>query len=353
MNTISFKSKNKLKVGDTLSSDVYDLSGNIILPKKMVLHAEEIDLLNTFDHISLVPVVHNIPTDNMDYKGRNSYINYSKRKLASNMEKTTHDYLDKNEVTINIIASVMKKIIGLISENDNLVYEMGVIKNYSDDMYVHSINSSVLAMLIGIMTGLNESELIKVGTAGLYSNIGKTVLPRAIVNKLSKLTDEEVDRVKMYTTHGYNIIKGCKSIDYEVAEAIYTMREKYDGSGYPRGLKGDEIPKFGQILSISTYLAALLGKTLYKNTLDPYTSSKMMVKEAGLSFNPELVIRTMKILGFYEVGMTVKLKNGEVARVVSRNRFSPKVKIVSSSNIKGLEIDLKASRGIKIKEIKL
>ncbi len=357
MNTLSFKAKKKLIAGDILSRDILDADGNILLYKNSILDENSIELLLSEDYVSLVPVLHNYnqPNDNIKtvQQHSNSYINYYRKMLSSDIEELLTTYVDKNDITVNVVSDILKKIVSDIVKDDNLIYEVEVIKNFSEDMYMHSITTAVFALLIGIMAGLSEEELVIVGTAGIFSNIGKTTLPKALVNKLSKLTDEEVESVKQYTTYGYNIIKGCKTIDNSIADAIYTMREKYDGTGYPRGLKGEEIPIYGQILCISTYLSALIGKTLYKKTLDPYTASKMMVGESGISFNPELVVSTMKILGFYEVGMTVKLKNGEIARVVSRNRFSPKVRIISSSSIKDLEIDLENNRGIKIKEIKL
>ncbi len=353
MNSICYKRKNELFTGEIISADVFDENNDCVLKAGTVIDDANIVLLNSIDYIQLVPVeyIEKIYSNNANVSSNYEFAIYFKKKVYQDMQNTVLLYLDRTEINVDVILNIAYKILKKLVDDNDAIYELSIIKDYSHDLYEHSLNSAVFSILIGIMSGFNEEKLFKVSLATIYSNLGKTRIDKSLINKVDKLTEEQFEEIKKYTSYGSNIAKKIHGKDQDVPNAIYMMREKWDGTGYPNGLKGNDISLSAQVVSISTYLAALVCSTVYKEAINPYIACKMLVSEAGKSFDKKLVIKTMSILGYYDIGMIVLLKNGEVARVVKRNRFNPVVKIVSSSNIKGYEIDLETTPGIKIANI--
>ena len=136
--------------------------------------------------------------------------------------------------------------------------------------------------------GLSEEESKKVVLATELHDIGKVVIPDDILNKDGPLTDQEFEIIKKHPETGYRIAKATPEIA-QVAEAIWSAHERWDGRGYPRGLKGEEIPLVARMVFILDAFDVMMNDRPYRKALSPGEAKAELEGHAGSQFDPDLV----------------------------------------------------------------
>ena len=157
--------------------------------------------------------------------------------------------------------------------------------SYDYYTYTHSVNVSVLGLLFVKYLGFDGGEMQAFGTGLLLHDVGKTQIDPAIINKKERLNDEEFARIKMHVALGADILKQTGSVDSTSFFAIMQHHEKYNGKGYPNGLKGDAIHKYGRIAGIIDVYDALTTKRTYSEARKPFPALKIMNDEMAGSFD--------------------------------------------------------------------
>ena len=146
----------------------------------------------------------------------------------------------------------------------------------------------VYAMELAKDLGLNELEREALLAAALLHDIGKIAVPAYIISKPGKLTPEEFEKMKVHPIVGAEILKQVK-FPYPVAPIVRSHHERFDGSGYPDGLKGEEIPIGARILAVVDCLDALASDRQYRRALPLGEAMAHVTAEAGKSFDPKIV----------------------------------------------------------------
>jgi len=140
------------------------------------------------------------------------------------------------------------------------------------------------------LSGIDEKNAAILRSASPMHDIGKVAIADSILRKPGKLTFEEFEIMKSHTEIGYKILKGSKRpILRAVAIVAYTHHEKWDGSGYPRGIKGKEIHEFGRITAIADVFDALGSDRIYKKAWNLDKILNLFKEEKGKHFDPKLV----------------------------------------------------------------
>ena len=161
----------------------------------------------------------------------------------------------------------------------------------------HIIRISKYCNLFGKAVDLSEEECEILTMASPLHDIGKIGIPDNILLKPGRFTDEEFEVMKTHAVIGAQLLEGSKSRVIQMAKTIaMTHHERWDGSGYPNGLKGDEIPLVGQICSICDVFDALISKRIYKNAWTLADAAKIIISEKGRQFNPMLVDKFEQLL---------------------------------------------------------
>jgi len=214
--------------------------------------------------------------------------------------------------------------------------------------YYHSINVSMLAMLIGKWLRLRPEDNHLLVQAGLLHDIGKSRIPAAIINKPGKLSDEELDEMKKHSEYGYYIVQYMEGIDRRVQEAILYHHEREDGSGYPIGLKGEQIPLFAKVLAIADTFDAMTADRAYKMKNTPFEVFQLMQNDC-FGYLDTIILNTfLSNISHYYIGSKVRLNDGRIAEIVyinSQQYGKPVIKIGDEY------IDLMAAKGLKIEEL--
>lgn len=175
----------------------------------------------------------------------------------------------------------------------NIILQSLYVKNPSERE--HSMGVSRLADKLGVILGLGNSDIIDLRVLGQIHDVGKITIEDGILNKPDKLTEAEYEIVTRHSEKGYQIIKASPELMY-LAEEVLSHHERYDGTGYPRGLKREEIPKLARILAVADAIEAMLSDKPYRKALTMEQIIQELRVNAGTQFDPEVVEASFKIL---------------------------------------------------------
>ena len=159
----------------------------------------------------------------------------------------------------------------------------------------HSDRVSAYSVLIGEHLNLSEDDLRILRIGGLFHDIGKIGVPDSILLKNSKLTDEEYSEIKNHPSIGAHILSTA-SIFADVLPIVKHHHEKYNGTGYPSQLKGEDIPYFARIAAVADTFDAMTSKRPYRNSLELDYVKNEFIKYKGIQFDPQLVDVFLDIL---------------------------------------------------------
>jgi diguanylate cyclase (GGDEF)-like protein/PAS domain S-box-containing protein/putative nucleotidyltransferase with HDIG domain len=190
--------------------------------------------------------------------------------------KTAEDYMYKNKIIENegMRANTISTIINTLHE-----------KNQREEQ--HSQRVSEICQKIGQALDFSELEVNKLKVVGLLHDIGKIAIEEGILNKPGKLTEQEWAEIKRHPDIGYRILSSSREM-LELADCILAHHERWDGTGYPKGLKGEVIPRVARIIALADSYDAMVSERPYRNALSEEEVIAEFRKNAGTQFDPEI-----------------------------------------------------------------
>ena len=172
--------------------------------------------------------------------------------------------------------------------------------------------------------GWANSKLMELGMGVMLHDVGKIKIPENILNKKGKLTPEEYEIIKKHSKFGFEILRRTHDLSLLSAHIAFQHQERWDGSGYPRGLKETQIHEYGRIAAIADVYDALTSKRIYRTAKQPYEAYEYMVAKSGSEFEPSLINKVFKrCIAPYPTGTGVRLSNGQRGNIVRQNPEFP------------------------------
>lgn len=228
------------------------------------------------------------------------------------------------------LADIIDNIVDCILDNKSAMVNIIDLKTFDNYTFYHSVNVCILSIVIGKALNFNKKQLYNLGMTAILHDIGKTFIPREILNKTAKLSDKEFDIIKSHSSKGYVYLKENFDIPAVSYVGILHHHERYDGSGYPMGVKGEDINLFGRIVTVSDVYDAITSDRPYRKALSSFEAIEYIMGNSGVAFDPEVAkIFTQKIAP-YPVGTSVRLSDGKVGLIIENYPdccTRPKVKI--------------------------
>ncbi len=225
----------------------------------------------------------------------------------------------------------VKTIVESVVRNESAMSWLVRMRQTDDYLYTHSISSAVWATGMGRHIGLPLNVVEAVGLGAMLLDVGKTRLPAELLVKPEPLTHEEMAIARSHVEHGLEILDQTDGINAHVRGMVQTHHERHDGSGYPAGLTGLDIPVFGRIAGIVDYYDAVTSIRPYAEPQSAYDCLRALNKMAGTAFQKEMVEQFIQSVGFFPPGTLVRLNDGSIAVVVAQNRrhrLKPEVLII-------------------------
>lgn len=252
------------------------------------------------------------------------------RKSLENFSETYKKAYYMKKVDFNVIQSLTAEAME-ISNYLDLEDTLKLTRDIDDYTYSHSLHVGILANKFGKWLHLNQKELSNLTTAALLHDLGKTKIKKELLTKADSLSREEYQEVKNHSEYGYQILKKSGRFSKSIMKGVLTHHERIDGSGYPLGLKGEDIPLFGRIIGICDTFDAVTTDRPYQKAISPFSAVKMLEEDFS-SFDHKLKMLFIEKIPYSLIGDSVELSNGETAKVVFINPVHPESPIVKLKN---------------------
>jgi putative nucleotidyltransferase with HDIG domain len=192
-----------------------------------------------------------------------------------------------------------------------------------ENVFYHSLNVAVLAMMLGREHGLGADELRELGIGALFHDIGKSRIPKSILQKTAPLTRAELKFLQLHPKYGVDMLSKIEKFPRKSIQVVQQHHERNDGQGYPLGLKGEQISLFAKITSIINVYDNHCNRLNSEDSLTPYEALSRMFTLQKEMFDKELLAIFIECLGVYPPGTIVRLSNGSVGMVISVNPKNP------------------------------
>ncbi len=177
----------------------------------------------------------------------------------------------------------------------------------------------ILALTLGIGYGLNRNDLYDLTLGCMLHDTGKIFIPMDILNKSKKLNGNEFDIIKGHCEKGFRYLRDNTDLSPRVRIIALQHQERFDGSGYPQGLKGSEINKLAQISAVADVYDALTSDRPYRSALSPHEAIEYIMASGGTHFDTNMVKTFLKKIIPFPVGTVVELSNGFIGTVEKIN----------------------------------
>ncbi|HEX8964377.1 MAG TPA: HD-GYP domain-containing protein [Rhodocyclaceae bacterium] len=238
------------------------------------------------------------------------------------------------QIEVEQCEPVVEAIIDSIFRKPDALLPLAQVKNRDEYTFQHSVAVAALAAAFGRTLELPRAVIKELAIGGLLHDVGKALVPDAVLNKPGKLTDDEFALMKNHAALGAQLLKKTPGISEIAYNAAAQHHERFDGTGYPLGLKGDDISLYGQMLAIVDVYDAITSLRIYHKGMPPTEALRNMFQWSKQHFSPTLVQAFIKGIGIYPAGSLVRMESGRmgvVREVVPDKLLQPVVKVFFSA----------------------
>lgn len=317
-----------LKPGQKVARPIYSSSGQILLQQGVVLtrryiaHLRELGVPALYiddgllDGYQVDDVISDETRMNAMHRVRNLVTDVEKPNPTSLINFRTKEVTKSIDV---IVAELMA--------NPDLMGNLIDIRLEDDYLFGHSVNVCVLSLVTGIWCGLPKSQLINLGVGAILHDVGKGVIPRSILYKPGPLTNSEFAVVQTHTSEGFSILKDMP----QARDVAHEHHERYDGSGYPQGKKGEAITYHAQIAAICDVFDAVTSDRIYRAANPAHEAIELISASGNKSFSLKLIHKFFENIAAYPTGSVIEMSDGRIGIVIDTPRGFckyPRVKVL-------------------------
>lgn len=222
-----------------------------------------------------------------------------------------------------------------------------MLNSQDDYTYQHSVQVGMLSYYIARWLGWDEEATVRAGKAGFLHDIGKCKIAETILNKPTKLSDEEYDEIKNHPQFGYDILKNSFD-DPAIALAALQHHERMDGKGYPLGLSGDQIHPMAKVVAVADVYSAMISSRVYREKRDLLHVLREMFELSFRELDPDITHTFIRHMVPNFIGKSVELSTGEIGTIIMTHPtdfFRPLVQVGDQF------LDLSVKRNYEIKHV--
>lgn len=325
-------SVSQLKSGEKLTQNVITALGGTLFYKDKLLSVRDVEVLKAF----LIPSVtiksfleesaekteESTSSEEGLYSQSTFLIDYEK--MLKLLKKTMSTMNSGISMPILEIRTQLETLIAKIDQFSPLTFSPRTTNMSNIEYLLHnSIMVSLTSFLLAKWHGMQQKDLMQIALAGLFHDIGNIKVDEAILNKPSKLTNQEMEQMKKHTVEGYSLLKNVAAINEGVKLTALQHHEKIDGSGYPLGLKNGKIHIYAKIVAIADIFHAMTSKRAYKIAVSPYLVLEQLYSESFGKLEPSLVQTFINKITQFTNGTLVRLNDNRIGEIVFSERAHP------------------------------
>lgn len=218
-----------------------------------------------------------------------------------------------------------------VQRNPDALLWLTRLKRTDQYAYDHAVNVSVHAMVFARFVGLSGNQVRQLGLAGLLQDIGKVQIDYEVLSKPGPLDERELEHVKAHVRNTLKLLQAHEGCEPDVLGIIAAHHERFDGTGYPRGLEGMKIPLAAEIAGIIDTYCAMTRKRVYREAVSSQRAMETLNQLRNTLFRETLIDQFLQCIGLYPIGTLIELNSGEVGVVIQQNqvrRLQPRVLVL-------------------------
>ena len=235
------------------------------------------------------------------------------------------------QISLNRCEPIVGGIVDSISRFPSALLPLAQMKVPDKFTFQHSVSVSALAVIIGQVLELPHDELKDFAMGGLLHDVGKAILPGRILNKPGKLDSDELEVMKKHVMYSAKLLNDVSGVSEVTFNTVAHHHERYDGKGYPKGLKGDEISLHGRMLAIVDVYDSISSIRSYHKAMPQTEALRKLLEWSDTEFDRKLVQAFIKGIGIYPAGSLVRMESeklGIVREVVPDKLLLPIVQLI-------------------------
>lgn len=226
------------------------------------------------------------------------------------------------------VIRVVDRMVGITIQEPSILVGLTMIKDYDNYTFNHCVNVGILSMALGASLGMDVMSIKSLGIAGELHDIGKTMIPKKILNKPGKLSSDEYDEMKRHSELGAKIIREMEGLDPHIAQVVLGHHLHFNRCGYPEWAQKLPFSQMIDIVAIADTYDAITTLRVYQHPINPRAALHEMQKLAGTFLDGSLVASFIEMMGKYPVGTLVRLDTNEVAVVYRPNPLDEEAPMV-------------------------
>lgn len=324
-----------VKPGDRVAKPIFQENGNVLLGDGVELNDRYIDRLRNLG-IDFLFIEDGLTEDIIP---EDTIRDETRKQAVDTIYKTMNSFKDQNVSKGRTIApdmgrnfrAVFGQIMQDLSSRPNMLVNLTSIHAMDGYLFQHSFNVAVLAGIMGIAKGFNRNQLEELGIGALLFDIGMTKVPQKLLSHTGALSAEERTTVQSHAKDGFDILRKYHDISIVSAHCALQHHERFNGSGYPRGLKENEIHLYGQIVGLADTFDALTSPRPYRKRYTASEAIEFLFAAGGTYFDHELIKLFCRHISIYPVATSLLLSTGQVGVVSENNELAvhrPRLRII-------------------------
>jgi len=213
----------------------------------------------------------------------------SKKILLKGVKEVLYSAFNSAPMGLESCFTVTNTILNEVYTKLSSVNRIDELRIHDYYTFSHSLNVAMLSAIIGRELGFNENKVKDLTFCAFLHDVGKMRIPKEVLYKPERLEPKEMQLVKKHSELGFEFIINKLGLPEQLARPALEHHERWEGQGYPQGLKGNQISKFAQIVAIADVYDALVSNKVYRGSVKSIDAMKIMLTEESRSFNPEIL----------------------------------------------------------------
>ncbi len=316
----------EIRPGMKLAKDVRLKDGRLLLLTGFIIKPRYIRRLELFE----VPYIYIIEGETIPLSQISEERVYAE--AFNTIKGVLTSVRDGKDVDIKSVKETVNDIVHKVMNNETVFMQLTGIRDIDNYTFLHSVDVCIYSIITGRNLGFNKDELTELGIGAILHDIGKCKVPFEILMKPGKLSNDEFHIMKLHTIYGQEIIVNTPGLTKRIAAIACQHHEKWDGTGYPLGLKDYQIDKLSRIVTAADIYDALTADRVYRKRDLPHEAAEYILGNSSILIDPEVAKVFIKNIAVYPEGSVVLLNTGEIGSVVETNQnmsVRPKVMIIA------------------------
>lgn len=344
----------EIEPGMYLSKPLITADGTVLLHEGIVMKERYIEYLRNKGFTTLF--VGDLEIEEKAKVEEDFYSPQKKQEALGAAREVINNFSVGKGLKLDNVKNLVSEWIHHLGQKPESMVNLLDIRRKEGYMFSHAINTCILSIMTGIAMGYDAKQLDELGLAAILHDVGKIKFSQNVAQQFPNyLTKKEKDEYRRHPFYSLEILRENYSLSVNVLNACFQHHERWNGSGYPMGLKGNDICEYAQIISVVDVYERLIVGMPHRLPTPVYYAVAILNKAAGEYFNPAIIEKFNQNVAIYPIGKTVRLSNqqsGVILGVDIKNKTTPIVRITSSQDKNDIDqvvaLDLMKTPGLFI-----